>query len=116
MMIGMMMRVMRFQSSVSLIGITGWMLRSQTLRFSGPVLKLKLFWKGTLIRSATGFCVCLARSVSLWVSPPDGAACWSARSRPARSKPAMSKAAIVARCTMSPIPQGGGGQALTHAT
>jgi hypothetical protein len=25
-------------------------------------LKLKLFWNGTLMRSATGFCVCLARS------------------------------------------------------
>jgi hypothetical protein len=66
-MMGTMVRVMRFQSSVSLIGITGWMFRIQTLRFSGPVLKL--FWNGTLIRSAAGFCVFFARSVLVSVSP-----------------------------------------------
>jgi hypothetical protein len=64
-MTGMIVRVMRFHWSVSLIGITGWTFRTHTVRFSGPVLKLKLFWNGTLIRSATGFWVCFARSVAL---------------------------------------------------
>src|SRR5262249_5065165 len=85
-MMGTMVRVMRFQSSVSLIGISGWMFRSQTLRFSGPVLKLKLFWNGTLIRSATGFCVFFARAVL--VSWPDGAAvsvAWSGLATAARA-------------------------------
>src|SRR5262245_15891365 len=64
-MIGMMIRLIRFQPSVRWYGITGWTLRTQTGWCSGPVRKLKLFWNGTLIRSATGFCVFLARSVSL---------------------------------------------------
>src|SRR5215468_2291252 len=71
-MMGTMVRVMRFQSSVSLIGITGWMFRSQTLRFSGPVLKLKLFWNGTLMRSATGV-LRLLRQVGVALFVP---ACW----------------------------------------
>src|SRR5262245_40034504 len=70
-MTGMIVRVIRFQVSVSLIGTTGCTFMIQTVRFSGPVLKLKLCWKGTLIRSATGFCVCFARSVSL-LSPRTG--------------------------------------------
>ena len=96
-MMGTMVRVMRFQSSVSLIGITGWMFRIQTLRFSGPVLKLKLFWNGTLIRSATGFCVFLARSVSLSSFPPAGAATCSARSPFARSTAVASETAVITR-------------------
>src|SRR5499426_3467374 len=64
-MMGTMVLVMRFQSSVKWIGITGSMFRSQIVRFSGPVLKKKLFSNGTLIRSATGFCVFFARSVLL---------------------------------------------------
>jgi hypothetical protein len=47
-------------------------------------LKLKLFWNGTLIRSATGFCVFFARSALLSLSAPDGAAGCSARSGLAR--------------------------------
>jgi hypothetical protein len=91
-MMGTMVRVMRFQSSVSLIGTTGWMFRIQTLRFSGPVLKLKLFWNGTLMRSATGFCVFLARSVALSLSPVDGAAGCSARSGLASSTATINRA------------------------
>src|SRR4029434_6459885 len=68
-MIGMMVRVIRFQSAFSLIGITGWTLRIQTISSLLPAPKLKLFWKGTLMRSATGFCVFLASSVSLsWLA------------------------------------------------
>src|SRR5574342_1352976 len=52
---GMMVRVMRFKSSVSLMGRTGWTLRMYTVASFVPVLKLKLLWKGTLMRSATGF-------------------------------------------------------------
>ncbi|MCU0964949.1 MAG: hypothetical protein MUF08_07820 [Burkholderiaceae bacterium] len=52
----MIVRVIRFQSLFSSIGITGWMLRMFC------VLKLVLFWKGTLIRLPTGFCASLARS------------------------------------------------------
>src|SRR5262245_41860603 len=84
-MMGTMVRVMRFQSSVRWMGITGWMFRSQTLRFSGPVLKLKLFWNGALMRSATGFYVFFARSELLSLSPLEGAAVCSARTGLARS-------------------------------
>src|SRR4029453_18630742 len=45
-----------------------------TVRFSGPVLKLKLCWNGTLMRSATGFCVCFARSVALCSAASSGLA------------------------------------------
>src|SRR5262245_32717012 len=41
-MMGMMVRVMRFQSWVSLIGTTGWTLRTHTVASLEPVLKLKL--------------------------------------------------------------------------
>src|SRR5262249_12142129 len=83
-MMGMMIRVMRFHSSLRWIGITGWTFKTQTVRFSGPVLKLKLFWNGTLIRSATGFCVFFARSVLLSSFPLVGAAACSAWSGLAR--------------------------------
>src|SRR5262245_5410322 len=54
-MIGVIQRVIRFQSLVSVIGMTGWTFSTQTVLSFGPVLKLKLCWNGTLIRSAMGF-------------------------------------------------------------
>ena len=78
-MIGMMVRVIRFQSSVSLIGITGWTFRIQTVSSLLPAPKLKLFWKGTLMRSATGFCVFFANSVSLSVAAEARSTRWCSR-------------------------------------
>jgi len=50
-----MVRVMIFHSSLTEIGITGWMLRTFWVFFSGPKLRLVLFWNGTLTRLPTGF-------------------------------------------------------------
>src|SRR5208283_294406 len=70
-MIGMMMRVIRFQFSFREIGMTGWTLRIYWVVWFGPTLKLKLFWNGTLMSLATGFCASLASSsVLLPPSPP----------------------------------------------
>ena len=91
-MIGMIVRVIRFQSSLIGMGITGWTLRIQTVSSLVPVLKLKLFWNGTLIRLATGFCVSLARSVTLFsagLSPPS-----SARAAPTSSRLAAMAATV----------------------
>src|ERR1019366_3264729 len=41
--IGWIMRVIRFQLSLSLTGITGWMFRTSCVRLYGPTLKLLLF-------------------------------------------------------------------------
>ena len=54
-----------FQSLWIEIGITGWMFRMFCVPLSGPVLKLVLFWKGTLTRLPTGFCAILASSSAL---------------------------------------------------
>ena len=56
---------MMFQSLLTEIGITGWMLRMFCVPFSGPKLRLVLFWNGTLIRLPTGFCASLASSSAL---------------------------------------------------
>ena len=53
---------MMFQSLLISIGITGWILRMFCVPFSGPKLKLVLFWNGTLIRLPTGFCASFASS------------------------------------------------------
>src|SRR5215510_16607789 len=45
-MMGVMMRAIRFQFSVRWMGITGWTLRIYTIRSLLPAPKLKLFWKG----------------------------------------------------------------------
>mgnify|MGYP000051855119 CR=1 FL=1 len=42
-MIGMMVRVIRFQSSVSLKGMTGWTFSTQRVALLGPMPKSKLF-------------------------------------------------------------------------
>src|SRR5216683_697099 len=60
---GMIVRVMRFQSWLKVIGTTGWMLRTfwvLPLLLGGPFPKLVLFWNGTLTTLATGFCAILA--------------------------------------------------------
>src|SRR5579864_5537920 len=57
-----MVRVMTFQSSLTWIGITGWILRMSCVPLLGPTLKLMLFWNGRLIRSAIGFWSFSARS------------------------------------------------------
>jgi hypothetical protein len=59
-MIGTIVRVIRFQRSLNLKGITGWKLSTFSVRSRGPKLKSVLFWKGTLIRLAIGFCACFA--------------------------------------------------------
>jgi len=47
--------------------MTGWMFSRYWVRSEGPKPKLKLFWKGKLIMSATGFCAALASSdLSSW--------------------------------------------------
>ena len=53
---------MMFQSLLIEIGITGWMLSTFCVPFSGPKLRFVLFWNGTLIRLPTGFCASLASS------------------------------------------------------
>jgi hypothetical protein len=60
-----MVRVMMFQSSLTEMGITGWMLRMFWLRLFGPTFRLVLFWNGTLIRLPTGFWASLASSSAL---------------------------------------------------
>ena len=62
---GMIVRVMMFQSLSTEIGITGWMLRMFCVFFSGPKLRLALFWNGTLIRLPIGFCASFANSSAL---------------------------------------------------
>ncbi len=73
----MIVRVMMFQSSFTEIGITGWMLRMFCVPFSGPKLRLVLFWNGRLIRLPTGFCASFASSSAL-ISACAGAAASSA--------------------------------------
>ena len=68
-MTGVMRRVITFQSSVSLSRIIGCTLRTQSVAFLVPAPQLKLCWKGTLMRSATGFCVFVASSVSSCCAP-----------------------------------------------
>src|SRR6187402_3227005 len=60
--IGTIVRVMMFHSSLTEIGMTGWMLRMFCVPFSGPKLRLVLFWNGRLMRLPTGFCASLASS------------------------------------------------------
>ena len=67
---GTMVRVIRFQSSLSVIGRTGWMLRTFCVWWSGPALNVVLFCKGRLIMLAIGFCAALANAS---VSSPDAA-------------------------------------------
>jgi hypothetical protein len=62
---GRIVRVMMFQSLSTAIGITGWMLRMFCVPFSGPKLRLVLFWNGTLIMFPTGFCAIFASSSAL---------------------------------------------------
>ena len=59
---GMTVRVTIFQSSLSENGMTGWTLRSHCVTSLGPMPKLKLFWNGTLIMLAIGFCAALANA------------------------------------------------------
>src|SRR5271170_3099566 len=68
-MTGTMVRMMRFQCSSSEMGITGWMFTLYCMAWLGPMPKSQLFWKGTLIRFATGFWSFLARSASSLPEP-----------------------------------------------
>jgi hypothetical protein len=45
---GRMVRVITFQSSLTWIGITGWMLRTSCTPPCGPAPKFALFWNGKL--------------------------------------------------------------------
>ena len=55
-MTGRMVRMMRFQSLLMENGTTGWMLAVYFIALAGPMPKSQLFWIGTLMRLATGFC------------------------------------------------------------
>src|SRR5271154_274873 len=63
-MTGIIVREIRFQSSLNLIGMTGWMLAVYLKALAGPMPKSQLFWIGTLMRLATGLSVCLTSSAS----------------------------------------------------
>src|ERR1035441_8181269 len=65
---GMIVRVMRFQSSLMESGITGWMLAVYFIALAGPMPKSQLFWMGTLTRLAMGFWSFLASSASAALS------------------------------------------------
>src|SRR5438093_6383797 len=68
-----MMRAIRFQSSLSDSGMTGWMFSVYLkLSLSWPVLKSKLLWKGTLMSEAMGLESFLASSSAL-AGPPAAA-------------------------------------------
>src|SRR5713101_8674934 len=72
---GMIVRVMRFQSWLKVIGTTGWMLRTfwvLPLLLGGPFPKLVLFWNGALTTLATGFCASLASISSSSCFAPSG--------------------------------------------
>src|SRR5262249_51277672 len=62
---GTIVREMTFHCEPKLIGTTGSMLRTFCVRPNGPLLKLLLFWNGTVTRDAIGFCDALARSSSV---------------------------------------------------
>src|SRR5580692_1722374 len=64
-MVGTMVRVMRFQLLLSVIGMTGWTLTVYFIARDGPMPKSQLFWMGTLMRLETGFWSFLASSASL---------------------------------------------------
>jgi hypothetical protein len=49
-----------------LTGMTGWIFNTSCVRLYGPTPKAVLFWSGTLIIDATGFCAAFA---SASVSP-----------------------------------------------
>ena len=54
--------------------MTGWMLRTFCVCFSGPALSVVLFWNGRLIMAAIGFCAALASaSVSSANAAPETA-------------------------------------------
>ena len=42
--------------------MTGWMLRTFCVCFSGPALSVVLFWNGRLIMAAIGFCAAFANA------------------------------------------------------
>ena len=69
-MTGTIVREIRFQCLLIEIGMTGWKfsvyLKPSLLR---PPPHSKLFWKGTLISAATGFCSFLASSAASSSSP-----------------------------------------------
>src|SRR5208282_2874291 len=64
----------RFQSLLQVIGIIGCTFRSHCVASFEPIPKLKLFWKGTLMRLAIGFWLSLASSSVVLESLSDSAA------------------------------------------
>src|SRR5262245_52828847 len=59
-----MKRAITFQFVVALNGMTGWKLRRNSARSSRSPPLVKLNCSGTAVRSATGFCVCLASALT----------------------------------------------------
>jgi hypothetical protein len=64
----MMVRMMRFQSSLMPMGTTGWMLQVYFIASAVPRPKSQLFWNGTLTSATTGFWSFFASSASLAAS------------------------------------------------
>src|SRR5210317_2517486 len=71
-----MVRVTRFQLSLSLKGKTGWMLVTAKVSLSGPQSKSILLWIGRLIMLAIGFWAFLASAAAelSWAMPRSSAA------------------------------------------
>src|SRR5215207_5215012 len=88
-----MVRLMTFQFGLSDNGHTGWMLSRFWTSPSGPYPKFVLFWNGTLIIAAMGFCAAFARSC--WAVAGSGAAARASGSANARPRSRGSSVAVL---------------------
>jgi hypothetical protein len=77
----MMMRRMTFVLLLIPNGMTGCTLSSVPMASLSPRTKSQLAWSGTLIRLATGFCVCFASSSAVCALPATGSARSSASAK-----------------------------------
>ena len=68
----MMTRRMMFASLLMPNDMTGCTLSSVPTASRSPRPKSQLPWSGTLIRLATGFCVCFASSSAVWAAAGAG--------------------------------------------
>ena len=62
---GVIQRMIRFQSSFTFNGMTGWIFSTFCVRLPGSIPPLKLFCTGTLMRLATGFCAAFRKASAL---------------------------------------------------
>lgn len=82
---GMMTRRMTLVERLTGNGITGWMFSSVAAVSRSPTPKSQLPCNGTLIRLATGFCVCLASSSASCAAATAGSSINSATAVSARA-------------------------------